>query len=854
MLPRLLLRLDAALILAAAAAAALGVLEPLHALYKDAHLSPLASSTPCRPARFVCVWLGGVLAWCSLFLLSLSLSRHVTPLAQLVAGGTASAATGAPLLFLAFESYGGGAWWWALGGFAVLMMLHFGLAARHLFLLSGLPERGDGARLLVAPLLLPAGECSTVARTAGPAAHGARLVVAAAGPEGHGGQSAAAAAASTAIEAIECADREAAEARARRGFGTLTLLRIAWPHRWWLYAGCGALLLRLPLSLSVPHWVAETIGALSEGDHASATRCIALLCAMGTGDALGDFWCIYLFGVAQQRIIRGLRLRLFGAIVRQDIGFFDTTPSGEIASRLTADCAEMANDLTWVFRFTIEAVVRLGSILLYMFVRSWRLGLLAIAIVPATALINRSYARFMHRNQQQVQAALADANAIAIEVIGAIRTVCSFAGERREQARYQAKVEKFYSLIVRQTAVQGVYYMVCNTFLINTCVQAALLAYGCFLVERGLLSHTVLLAFMLYQGQLQEYAQNLLNSFTSLLKSSGAAAKVFDYIERRPRYRRPDKGGGGRGGGEPAAPWKLGHGAGGGGESTENGDACGLVELRDVFFCYPSRPEAAVLRGLSLTVLPGQTVALVGQSGSGKSTVLHLLKHFYEATSGCVRIDGRDVCDMPHAELHAVAASVSQEPVLLSGTIEDNIRYALSARAAWEEAEGGGGGGSGGGGSSNDDEAALRERLVAAATAANAHGFISGLRDGYQTAVGERGVQLSGGQRQRIAIARSLLLDPAVLLLDEATSALDAESEAAVQEALERAMQGRTTLVIAHRLSTVRHADCIVLMHGGAAVEAGTHDELIARPLPAGGAPSYRQLVKLQTAAGGGDT
>ncbi|EOD35412.1 putative ABC transporter [Emiliania huxleyi CCMP1516] len=541
---------------------------------------------------------------------------------------------------------------------------------------------------------------------------------------------------------------------------------------------------------------------------------------MGTGDALGDFWCIYLFGVAQQRIIRGLRLRLFGAIVRQDIGFFDTTPSGEIASRLTADCAEMANDLTWVFRFTIEAVVRLGSILLYMFVRSWRLGLLAIAIVPATALINRSYARFMHRNQQQVQAALADANAIAIEVIGAIRTVCSFAGERREQARYQAKVEKFYSLIVRQTAVQGVYYMVCNTFLINTCVQAALLAYGCFLVERGLLSHTVLLAFMLYQGQLQEYAQNLLNSFTSLLKSSGAAAKVFDYIERRPRYRRPDKGGGGRGG-----------------ESTENGDACGLVELRDVFFCYPSRPEAAVLRGLSLTVLPGQTVALVGQSGSGKSTVLHLLKHFYEATSGCVRIDGRDVCDMPHAELHAVAASVSQEPVLLSGTIEDNIRYALSARAA-----------------SNDDEAALRERLVAAATAANAHGFISGLRDGYQTAVGERGVQLSGGQRQRIAIARSLLLDPAVLLLDEATSALDAESEAAVQEALERAMQGRTTLVIAHRLSTVRHADCIVLMHGGAAVEAGTHDELIARPLPAGGAPSYRQLVKLQTAAGGGDT
>jgi len=253
----------------------------------------------------------------------------------------------------------------------------------------------------------------------------------------------------------------------------------------------------------------------------------------------------------------------------------------------------------------------------------------------------------------------------------------------------------------------------------------------------------------------------------------------------------------------------------------------GAIEVKDVTFAYPTAPHHLICNGYSLSIPAGTSCALVGPSGAGKSTLIQLLERYYDPLSGSVLIDGVDLRAMNVKALRRQIGLVGQEPMLFVGTIAENIALGK--------------------------DKATREEVEAAARAANAHEFIvESLGDGYDTQVGLGGGKLSGGQKQRIAIARAIVRRPSVLLLDEATSALDAESEAAVQEALERAMQGRTTLVIAHRLSTVRHADCIVLMHGGAAVEAGTHDELIARPLPAGGGPSYRQLVKLQTAAGGG--
>ena len=263
----------------------------------------------------------------------------------------------------------------------------------------------------------------------------------------------------------------------------------------------------------------------------------------------------------------------------------------------------------------------------------------------------------------------------------------------------------------------------------------------------------------------------------------------------------------------------------------------GSVVFKGVHFCYPSRPDIEVLRGINFTAAPGEVIALVGSSGSGKSTCFHLLEHFYEPQIGQVLLNGIPVSHIDHTVLHRQLALVGQEPVLSSGSIQDNILYGMQNIAF--------------GGDQGAVSLELTNKMIAAAQAANAHNFITQLPHGYQTQVGERGVQLSGGQKQRIAIARCLVNDPSILLLDEATSALDAESEAAVQQALERAMANRTTLIIAHRLSTVKSADRIIVLDRGKIVESGTHAELIAKEdgdHATAGVVTYRSLVSKQLA------
>ena len=579
-------------------------------------------------------------------------------------------------------------------------------------------------------------------------------------------------------------------------------------HRQWLISGCIVLLVRLPFSLSIPHFISQVIGGLvSEPKNLSLVKeSIISIFIAGTIDSFLDFWCVYLFGVAQQKIILDLRRNVFKALLSQDMEFHDVTSSGEMTSRLTADCAEMANDLTWVFRFFIEALVRIGGIMGYMLVRSWRLSLLALSIIPITSLINVFYGKWMWKNQARVQTAIAEANSVAQEVLGAIRTVFSFAREDEEHGRYSTRLVKWYDLMVLQLFIQGVYYGMCNTFLINTCVQGSLLIYGSWLVQQGALKAEILLAFMLYQGQLQEYFQNLFNSYTSLIKSFGAGKKVFEYLDRTPRCKRPGK--------NNDINSDILHTSIGNNNNNKNN--MGDIHFHNVSFAYPSRPEAIVLRNFKMTVKEGEMVALVGPSGAGKSTVFHLLQHFYDPDEGAIFVGNKNLKNYNHHALHNDFAIVGQEPTLMSGNIEDNILYGLGGMDTF----------------SIDEKKKLRKNVVACAKLANAHNFIVSLPNGYETDVGEKGVQLSGGQKQRIAIARCLIQDPKVLLLDEATSALDSESEALVQEALEKAMHGRTTIVIAHRLSTVSKADRIYVLASGSIVEEGTHKKLMQKPTP----------------------
>ena len=667
-------------------------------------------------------------------------------------------------------------------------------------------------------------------------------------------------------------------ARAR----TAALLALGAREAVWVGAGVAALLVRLPFSLSMPLWTARAVDELYGSDEArdmaAVRRTLLYMAAAGTIDAALDFWCVFLFGYAQQRLVRQLRLDTMAAILRQEVAYFDATTSGELLSRLTADCEAMAGDLTNVLRSVVEAVVRIGWIAAYMLYSSPRLGGVACCVVPLTAAVTRCYARWLHANATRVQAALARANASAAEALAGLRTVLAFAAERAELARFGAAVEEHHWLNVRQLVITGAYYAVAATLLSNTAVAVALLAYGAVLVAEGSISPATLLGFMLYQAQLQEYWNNLLNALTGLVRSSGAGAKVFELLGRQPKCVRLDGGGLG-----DACGW-LGDGlrdntapgrTGGGGRVGADADASTRakarahllgVDVRDVSFAYPTRPSVRVLDGVSLRAEAGETVALCGASGSGKSTLFHMLQGFYEPDAGGVFLLGdvvggeAAVCAIPHRALHRLVALVGQEPVLFSGSVEYNILYGaladlvaerevahvarprVRARERTRAGLAGAFGLRGRVGADSDVRASgwehlvgspaalvdLRARARAAAALANAAGFIDALPEGYATQVGEGGAALSGGQKQRVAIARALLRDPALLLLDEATSALDSESEAAVQEALESAAAGRTTLVIAHRLSTIRRADAIHVLRAGRVVQSGTHAALRA--------------------------
>ena len=509
------------------------------------------------------------------------------------------------------------------------------------------------------------------------------------------------------------------------------------------------------------------------------------------GAALGMFSALRFYMVTWlgERVTADLRNAVYRHVVTQSPEFFESTQTGEVLSRLTTDTTlvqtVVGSSLSMGLR---NAVLGIGAMAMLVatnpVVMTQVLGILVIVVLPSLY-----FGRRVRKLSRASQDRVADSSAIAAEVLNAIPVVQSYTQEAREARRFDLSTEDAFATAVKRTRMRAALV----AFIITATFGALLwgLYQGTQAVARGQITAGHLGQTVVYVIILVSSVAVLSEVYGDLLRAAGATERLMELLNLSSPIA------------SPARPVPL--------AATQSGSA---LSLRDVTFRYPSRPQHAILSHFDLAVAPGETVALVGPSGAGKSTVFQLLLRFYDVASGEVRLDGVPVRDVALHDLRERIGIVPQDSVIFSTDAMENIRY---GRPAATDAE-----------------------VMAAAKAAFAHDFIGALPDGYQTFLGERGVRLSGGQRQRISIARAMLKNPPLLLLDEATSALDAESERMVQAALESAMKGRTTLVIAHRLATVQRADRIVVMEAGQIVETGTHAQLVA----SGGL--YARLAALQ--------
>lgn len=574
--------------------------------------------------------------------------------------------------------------------------------------------------------------------------------------------------------------------------------RIPWKRLWTLAEpelpmlgiALFALFVSATLSLVYPQAFKSIVDAMvTDGDSRNLDVGIAALITTFLVQSLFSGIRAWLFTMAGERIVARLRGELFGALLGQDVAFFDTTRTGELTNRLSSDTAVLQNtvaaNVSMALRFGAQAVG--GAVMLTY--TSPRLTLLALAVVPFAAVGGALYGRMLRTQSKDVQDALASTSEVAEETLSNMRTVRAFAQERFEVKRYKKAVDKSYQLAATRAAMFGAMNGVGG--FVGYLTVALVVWYGGRLVLQDRMTVGDLTAFMLYTAFVGVSIGALAGLWSDFMKAVGASERVFELLDKVPELESSG--------------------------TRDIGQVQGHVQFDAVQFAYPARPDAPVLNGLSVEVPPGRVLAIVGHSGAGKSTMAALLMRLYDPQGGAIRVDGIDLREVAPSSLRDQIGMVSQEPSLFATSIIENIRYGRP-NATYDE-------------------------VRAAAKAANADDFIMAFPDAYKTLVGERGVQLSGGQKQRVAIARALLKNPPILVLDEATSALDAESEHLVQQALERLMEGRTTLIIAHRLSTVKKAGRVIVVDGGRVAEAGTHEELVAKD------GLYKKLIQHQFAA-----
>jgi ABC-type multidrug transport system fused ATPase/permease subunit len=581
----------------------------------------------------------------------------------------------------------------------------------------------------------------------------------------------------------------------RKAKGIFQYLR---PYALLYFVGWLFLVLSTTAGLVFPYLMGKLLGStVSPSDVAAPTGFLTLTSVTSVAtalfilfgiQALFSFFRVVIFNNVTENSLRDLRNDAFSKMVFMPMDFFNTNKVGELTSRVSSDITQIQETLrTTIAEFFRQIVIIVGGISFLFFI-SWKLALIMLATVPVMALIAVFFGRYIRRLSKEAQNFSANSNAIVEEALTGIANVKAFTNEYFNINRFRKNTQEMRDLNVRSGVWRGLFV----SFIIF-CLFGAIV----FIVWQGLLmtqgAHPELskegfYQFVLFTIMMGASVGSLPDLYANIQKAIGATENLMDIVN-----------------GQSELDLHPG---------TKKIKITGEIEFKDVKFSYPQRNDMEVLKSVSFNIQPNQTFAIVGASGSGKTTITNLLLGFYKSDDGQVLVDGVSVNEYDLNHLRENMAIVPQEVMLFSGTIQENIRFGQTD--------------------------ATDEQVVLAAQQANAWEFIESFPDGMQTEVGDRGIQLSGGQKQRVAIARALLKNPSILILDEATSALDSESEKLVQDALQNLMKNRTSLVIAHRLATIRKVDKILVMQNGAIVETGTHQELMQLK------GNYANLVSLQ--------